>query len=220
MDVRPAVGVRSRIVFYGAGSLALVLSDFLDASGYRLVAMFTDDAPSRPPILSVPLIVGRDAIDRWLADEAGDDLSYAIAIGNRHRARLERSQLLRQKNLKPATLIHPTSFISPSASVGAACQILAFAFLGAAAGIGDAVILNSNASVDHECRLGDGVYVGPGAVLAGEVEVGDCTFIGAGAVVLPGIRIAADVTIGAGAVVTDNIEKAGTYVGMPARRLA
>jgi len=197
----------------------LVLNDFLDANGYRLVAMFSDYPPARPPALSVPIVVGGDAIDRWLADEGPDSLSYAISIGNQHRARLERSRFLLRKNLKPATVIHPTSFISPSARIGAACQILAFAFLGAAASIGDAVILNSNASVDHECRLGDAVYVGPGALLAGEVEVGDCTFIGAGAVVVPGISIAADVIIGAGAVVTENIEKAGTYVGVPARRL-
>ena len=56
-------------------------------------------------------------------------------------------------------------------------------------------------------------------VLAGEVEVGDCTYLGTGAVVLPGIRIAADVIVGAGAVVTENIDEAGTYVGVPARRL-
>jgi sugar O-acyltransferase (sialic acid O-acetyltransferase NeuD family) len=217
---RQATGVRNRIVFYGAGSLALVLNDLLDANGYRLVAIFSDYPPAHPPALSVPIIVGDEAIDRWLANERTAILNYAISIGNQHRARLERSKLLLRKNLKPATLIHPTSFISPSARVGSACQILAFAFLGAAARIGEAVILNSHASVDHECRLGHSVYVGPGAVLAGEVEVGDCTFIGAGAVVLPGIKITADVIIGAGAVVTRNIEEAGTYVGEPARRLA
>jgi sugar O-acyltransferase (sialic acid O-acetyltransferase NeuD family) len=217
---RPVAAVRNRIVFYGAGSLALVLNDFLDANGYRLVAMFSDDAPARPPALPVPIVVGAGAIDRWLADAGTDGLSYAIAIGNRHRARLERFRLLLGKKLQPATLIHPAGCVSPSARVGAACQMLAFAFLGAAASIGDAVIVNAHASVDHECRLGDAVYVGPGAVLAGEVAVGDCTFIGAGAVVVPGIRIAADVIIGAGAVVTENIEEAGTYVGVPARRVA
>jgi sugar O-acyltransferase (sialic acid O-acetyltransferase NeuD family) len=215
---QPVPGDRNRIVFYGAGSLALVLNDLLDANGYRLVAMFSDDPPARPIALSVPIIVGGDAIERWLADEGTDGLSYAIAIGNRHRARLERCRLLLRKNLQPATLIHPMSFISPSARVGAACQILALAFLGAAASIGDAVILNAHASVDHECRLGDAVYVGPGAVLAGEVQIGTSSFIGAGAIVLPGIRIAADVIIGAGAVVTENIEEPGTYVGVPARR--
>ena len=207
------------IVFYGAGSLALVLNDFLDSNGYRLVAIFSDYPPARAPALSVPLVIGGEAIDRWLANDRPQGLSYAISIGNHHRARLERYKLLLEKRLTPATLIHPTSFISPSATVGSACQILAFAFIGAAARIGDAVIVNTRASVDHECSIGQSVYVGPGAVLAGEVQVGDCTYLGTGAVVLPGIRIAADVIVGAGAVVTENIDEAGTYVGVPARRV-
>jgi sugar O-acyltransferase (sialic acid O-acetyltransferase NeuD family) len=207
------------IVFYGAGSLALVLNDFLDTNDYRLVAIFSDYPPARTPALSVPVVIGAEAIDRWLADASAPGLSYAISIGNHHRARLERYKLLLEKRLSPATLIHPTSFISPSATVGSACQILAFAFIGTAARIGNAVIVNTRASVDHECKIGDSAYVGPGAVLAGEVEVGDCTYLGTGAVVLPGIKIAADVIVGAGAVVTENIDEPGTYVGVPARRL-
>jgi sugar O-acyltransferase (sialic acid O-acetyltransferase NeuD family) len=209
---------RTPIVFYGAGSLALVLSEFVDANGYRLVAILSDYAPARAPALPVPLVTGSEAIDRWLIDIAGDPPSYAIAIGNQHHARLARHRLLREKGLAPASLIHPTSFISPSATIGAACQVMAFAFVGAAARLGDACIVKSHASVDHECRLGNSVYVGPGAVLAGEVEVGDCAAIGAGAVILPGVSIPADAIIGAGAVVTRSIEAPGTYVGVPARR--
>lgn len=207
------------MVFYGAGSLALVLNDLLDANDYQLVAVLSDYPPARAPALSVPIIIGLEAIDRWLSDNRALRPSFAISIGNQHRARLDRYAMLLEKQLTPATLIHPTSFISPSATVGSACQILAFAFIGAGARIGNAVIVNSRASVDHECRIADAVYMGPGAVLAGEVEVGDCTLIGAGAVVLPGVRIAADVVIGAGAVVTRDIRQAGTYVGVPAQRI-
>ena len=78
------------IVFYGAGSLALVLNDFLDTNGYRLVAIFSDYPPARAPALSVPIVIGAEAIDDWLADDRARGLSYAISIGNHHRARLER----------------------------------------------------------------------------------------------------------------------------------
>jgi sugar O-acyltransferase (sialic acid O-acetyltransferase NeuD family) len=206
-------------VFYGAGSLALVLSELVDANGYRLIAILSDYPPGRAPALPVPLVIGKEAVDRWLADNRGAMPSYAIAIGNQHRARLERHRRLREMGLAPASLVHPTGFISPSAAIGSACQVLAFAFIGAAARIGDACIVKSHASVDHECRLGHSVYVGPGAVLAGEVEVGDCAAIGAGAVLLPGVRIPADAIVGAGAVVTRSLAEAGTYVGVPARRL-
>src|SRR5262245_57002282 len=151
------------IVFYGAGSLALLLHDFLDAAGYRLLAILSDFEPTRPLPLAVPIIVGQPAIERWLETERSSHLGYAIAIGNRHRARLERFRFLRERGLKPTTLKHPTSFVSPSARLGLACQALAFSFVGTSASLGNAVILNTRASVDHECRLGDAVYIGPGA---------------------------------------------------------
>jgi hypothetical protein len=41
------------IVFYGAGSLALVLHDLLDANGYKLVAIFSDFPLTRPLSLAL-----------------------------------------------------------------------------------------------------------------------------------------------------------------------
>ena len=48
--------------------------------------------------------------------------------------------------------------------------------------------------------------------------MGDFTWIGAGAVVSNHISICADSLIGAGAVVVRDIERPGTYMGVPARR--
>jgi hypothetical protein len=63
------------IVFYGAGSLALVLNDFLDTNGYRLVAILSDYAPARAPALSVPIVIGLAPSGRGLGPaqrRAGD----------------------------------------------------------------------------------------------------------------------------------------------------
>jgi UDP-3-O-[3-hydroxymyristoyl] glucosamine N-acyltransferase len=85
--------------------------------------------------------------------------------------------------------------------------------------IGKGVIVNTLASIDHHSSIGSFTHICPGAVLAGNVILGEGCFVGAGAVISNQIHIINDVTLGAGAVVVKSIEEAGTYVGVPARKL-
>ena len=59
-----------------------------------------------------------------------------------------------------------------------------------------------------------------GAVLGGGVRIGSRVLIGSGAVVQPGRSICDGAVIGSGAVVCHDIQQAGTYVGIPARRVS
>lgn len=77
-------------------------------------------------------------------------------------------------------------------------------------------IVNINATVGHDCRIGDFVTISPGAHISGNVTIGNMCYIGSGAVLREGITICDNVVIGAGAVVVRDIEKPGTYVGVPA----
>lgn len=85
--------------------------------------------------------------------------------------------------------------------------------------VGKGVIVNTCSSVDHDCKIGDFVHVAVGAHLAGSVEVGEASWIGAGAIVNNNLCICGSCVIGAGAVVVKDIKEAGTYVGVPARRM-
>ena len=60
------------------------------------------------------------------------------------------------------------------------------------------------------------VHISPNATLGGTVKVGENTHIGIGSVVKNNITICKNCTVGAGAVVVKNIEKEGTYIGVPA----
>ncbi len=50
--------------------------------------------------------------------------------------------------------------------------------------------------------------------------IGARTWIGIGGIISNNISLCGDVVIGAGAVVVRNIDKAGTYVGVPARKIS
>jgi serine acetyltransferase len=85
--------------------------------------------------------------------------------------------------------------------------------------LGRGVLVNSNASVGHETRISDFSNVGPGVTLGGRCVIGEREYLGIGSCMLEELTIAPDITIGAGAAVIRNIAEAGTYAGVPARKL-
>lgn len=206
------------IVFWGASGQAKVLRELVERAGYRLVALFDNDPNQTTPFPEVPLQVGTDGFERWLAGYTGEPLSGLAAIGGaRGRDRLQIQKLFAARRIAAPVVIHPTAFVAATALLGAGSQVLAQAAVCVDVRTGDACIINTRASVDHECILGDGVHIAPGATLAGCVTVGDCSLIGAGAVVLPRIRIGRNAIVGAGAVVTRDVPDGKVAYGNPAR---
>ncbi len=85
--------------------------------------------------------------------------------------------------------------------------------------IGSFNIFNLNGTVGHDTVIGDCNVLNPTFNISGTVSIGNRVLLGTGAQILQGIKIADDAVIGAGAVVTKDIVEAGTYVGMPAKKL-
>ena len=96
---------------------------------------------------------------------------------------------------------------------------MANAVINSACQIGRHCIINSGAVVEHDNQIADFVHVSVGAKLAGTVSVGKASWIGVGATVSNNLTICSNCIIGAGAVVVDDIKEAGTYVGVPAKKM-
>jgi sugar O-acyltransferase (sialic acid O-acetyltransferase NeuD family) len=111
---------------------------------------------------------------------------------------------------------HPTSIVSPRATVGAGTMIGAGAIVSANSRIGEHVILNRGANVAHDVEVGGFATVGPGAVIAGAVLVGARAWIGVGAVIRDHVTIGEGAVIGAGAVVLKPVRPHTMVTGSPA----
>ncbi len=206
------------LIIWGAKGQALVLQEFVERLGYRLIAVFDNVAGSTSPFPNVPIHHGEDGFLHWRKENEHLPVSGAVAIGGqRGHDRLKLQNLLKAHGVNPAILIHPVAYVATTALLGEGCQVLAHATVGAGATLGSACIINTAASVDHECVLGDGVHLAPGSRLAGEVHVGQCSLIATGAVVLPRVRIGMNCIIGAGAVVTKDVPDNTVFYGHPAR---
>lgn len=115
------------------------------------------------------------------------------------------------------TLIHPSTYVHPSASIGEGTVIFAGAIIQPDARIGKHCIVNTGVTIDHDCDIGDYVHLAPGTHLAGGVTIGEGAFLGIGTNVIQEMAIGDWVTVGAGGVVVTPISANKIVVGVPAR---
>lgn len=88
-----------------------------------------------------------------------------------------------------ANIIHPSAYISLSASIGSGNYIAANAIVSANAKIGNSNLINYGATIGHDAALGDNCIINPGARISGNVHIGDGTLIGTNTFILQGKSI-------------------------------
>lgn len=141
---------------------------------------------------------------------------FIVPIGNPH-LREKISHKYEAAGFQAISLIHPQVSIAPSVQIGAGSIICAGVQLTVNLKVGKHCILNLNTTVGHEAHIGDYCTLSPGTNISGAVKIGSNCFLGSGVNVLPGRTLKSSVTVGAGAVVTNHLDKAGVYIGIPAR---
>lgn len=82
-----------------------------------------------------------------------------------------------------ATLIHPTAYISPKASIYPGTVILPHAVVNTDTVVEKGCIINLAAAVDHGCIIEEGVHICLGAIVKGENRVKTLSKIEAGEVI-------------------------------------
>lgn len=196
-----------RLIIWGAGGHGKVVLDVAMASGEYEDIVFADDDPPAAGEFQGRPVVGMPV------DGGG---VFLVSIGD-NRTRAACYKKASESGLLPATLIHPSAVVSPSARIGAGTVVMPRVVVNAEARIGEDCILNSGVVVEHDCVVGDHVHLSPGVVLGGGVRVGAFAQLGIGVIALPGAEIGEGAVVGAGAVVLKTVAPGVTVVGVPAR---
>ena len=195
-----------RLVIIGASGHGKVIADIVVRNGYENIVFLDDDEDVRE-CAGFP-VIGKTCEARNID---GDKI---VAIGNAKIRERIQSEL---ENV--VTLIHPAAVISRRVEISEGSVVMAGVVINSDAVIGKGCIINTGASVDHDCKIEDFAHISVGAHVAGTCCISRRTWIGAGATVSNNVNICGDCMIGAGAVVIKDIDKPGTYVGSPARKI-
>jgi len=118
-----------------------------------------------------------------------------------------------------ATVVSPQAYVARSATIGIGTIVMHGAVINTSSNIGNNCIVNSQALVEHDVEIGDHCHISTGAVVNGACNIGEACFIGSRCVLIHGVDITSRTLIGAGSVVTKSISLAGTYIGVPAKKL-
>jgi sugar O-acyltransferase (sialic acid O-acetyltransferase NeuD family) len=114
-------------------------------------------------------------------------------------------------------IIHPTASISSIHRSGSI--FCPFSVVTVDCQLGKHVHMNLHSDIGHDCIIGDFVTLAPGARVSGKCNIGEGVYIGSNAVIREGVTIAPWSIIGANCVVLHDITEAGTYAGVPAKRI-
>lgn len=192
-----------KIYIYGASGHGLVVSDIARKCGYSDIIFVDDGDNDYPTFENIAL---------------NNSIPLSFGIGsNKIRAKLFKK--VKSFGFKIASLIHPSSIISNSATTGEGVVVMPNVVINANAIIKDGVILNTSCIIEHECVVNDFVHISPNVSLAGNVKVGEYSHIGIGSSIIQGISIGNNSIVGAGSVVVKNINNFKKAYGNPCKEV-
>ena len=160
------------LIILGAGGYGRTVKDAAEQLGYSTIVL--DDADSVHPLSSFQSYI--------------DENTYFIPAFGNNAFRLEWCDRITQAGGKLATLIHPTAYVSPTATINPGTVILPHAIINTDVVVGKGCIINLGAIVDHGCIIEEGVHICLGAIVKGENRIEKCSKIEAGEVVERGSR--------------------------------
>lgn len=161
-----------RLVILGAGGYGRTVADVAEQLDYSAIVL--DDADPDHPLSSFQSYINSS--------------TYFIPAFGNNSFRLEWINRIEESSGQLATLIHPTAYVSPTATINQGTVILPHAIINTDVVVGKGCIINLETIVDHECVLEEGVHICTGAILKGENRIEKCSKIEAGEVVERGSR--------------------------------
>lgn len=214
---------RPSLVIFGSSNILSDLFDAALATGVRPTKVVLDEpeqcgprdiplqhrlqalAPLSPPPLLLPM-------DSFVPEQ--DEL-YLLGPTTPTRARL--AAFLEDKwRLSFHTLIHPTAYVSPLATLSEGVFVGANSVIAPGAMLEPHVFINRGVTIGHDNRIGTFSRIQPGVNLGGLSVIGERVTIGLGATVLERLRIGHDAVIAGGAVVLNDVPPSVMVAGIPA----
>ena len=186
----------SRLIIAAAGGFGRELAAYARDAGFDVVGFLDDDPSAAESLAGADRAAGvRGGVGSY--ERQGDEL-VAIGVGD-PGARVKIGEALLARGAQLATVVHPSAWVAPTASLGAGVAVAPFACIGPGVYVGELSMLNTYASLGHDATLGRGCVLASYAVATGHATLGDGAFLASHAVVSPGTTVGARARVSAGA---------------------
>ena len=209
-----------KLFIYCAGGLGREIYDIcnrfnLAQSNYKQIN-FIDDSLSARGSFFVNGIPAYNIDSSRFKKISGTNDEFLIANGEPEiRKKLYMSLSL--DNRKFATVICPSSIISPSAKLSRGVIISPQCSIQNQSRIGKNVFLNTQSVIGHDAKIGAHSVISSKVNVGGNVKIGLSSYIGMGSQIKEGVHIGSNVIIGMGSVVYNDIPDNMIALGNPAR---
>ncbi len=204
--------LKDDLVLIGAGGHARSCIDVIEQEGRFSIAGLvgvTEEVDSR--VLNYE-VIGTDAeLDDLAARFKYALITFGQIASSEDRIRL--FDLSLNAGFALPTIIAPSAYVSPHATIGAGTIVMHGAIINADAVVGRNCIINSRALIEHNVQIEDHCHVSTGSIVNGNSSVGVGTFIGSGAIVRQGIAIGKNSIVGMGLSVREDIGNDVRYLG-------
>ena len=154
--------------------------------------------------------------DREFLNNFDKEVYVVIAIAD-YCIKEELVKYLTNKNIKYATLIHPSVKINRTISIGKGCIIYQNVIMTVNINIGNHVIISPKCGIGHDSLIEDYVTVLWNVNISGSERIRQGVTLGSGCTIIQGLEIGRGSFVGAGAVVIRDIDESKTAVGVPTR---
>ncbi|MDE6716464.1 MAG: acetyltransferase [Muribaculaceae bacterium] len=208
--------MRRSLILVGGGGHCKSVIEVAQSAGFDIKGILDLPEHVGEDCLGIKVIGTDDDIQRY-----AEDYDFVVTLGfiSNPERRVSIHKMISCSNGNLATIIAPTAIVSKYASIGPGSVILHHVTVNASAHVGVGCIINTSANIEHDVIIEDYCHISTGAMVNGACHIGASVFIGSGSVICNGVHIENNTVIGAGAVVCHDINEAGTYVGVPAKKL-
>ena len=179
---------------------------------WNILGFIDDNKDLKGKIVNGYRVIG----DRTYLNYFEKEVYVVIAIAN-YSVKKELVKFLTNKNIKYATLIHPSVRLNDTIKIGEGSIVYPGVIMTVNIDVGNHVIISPKCGVGHDTIIEDYVTLLWNVNVSGNEKIRQGATLGSGSTIIQGLEIGRGSFVGAGAVVIRDIEANKTAVGVPSR---
>ena len=163
-----------KLMILGAGGYGKTIADVAKQLGCYQKIAFLDDGKA-----GIPGVLGKCEDFLQFTDESTE---MYPAFGN-NAVRMAWLERFEEHGIRVPTLVHPSAYVSPLATLYAGVTVLPMAVVNTGVTVQNGCIINIGSLVDHDCIIEEGCHLAPGAIVKAENRIPAGTKIDSGTVI-------------------------------------